>query len=227
MPVYHLSPEPLNDRQYPNIHPTTCPAVSVSGISLAPESFSSVSCIPIVSILPSSEIPRLLQKVHHVLAPGGYLHLVVIDPWPVMSSMGPMLQRWIDENLIFNLELQFRCTHPSRMFPVWLEDACLRAPGSTITHTRFSAIPQSYDPPPGGESDGASARSKDSAEEEAAIKKELRTTVGRMLWQEIWGPFATGENWWWDDPDIVDECVERQTHWEYKIIAACKSSEEE
>lgn len=224
MPVYHLSPQPLNDKQYPNIHPAVCPAVSASVISLAPESFSAISCVPIISILPSSEIPKLLQRVHHVLAPGGYLHLVVIDPWPVTSSMGPLLQRWIDENLVFNLELQFRCTHPSRMFPIWLEDACLRAPGSIITHTRFPAIPQSYEPD-GDSDDDASARSKSSAEEEAAIKKELRTTVGRMLWQEIWGSFATGESWWWDDPDIVDECIERQTHWEYKIIAACRSSD--
>lgn len=221
MPVYHLATEPLGHKQYPNIHPIACSTVSASAINFAPESFSSISCIPIISILPSPEIPKLLQRIHRVLAPGGYLHLVVIDPWPVISSMGPALQRWIDDNLVFNLELQFRCNHPGRMFPVWLEDARLRAPGSIITHTRFPAVPLSYEP--GGNGD---ARSKDDAEDNALAKKELRTTVGRMIWQEIWGPFVTGEKKWWDVPEIVDECIERQTHWEYKIIAACRASED-
>lgn len=226
VPVYHLAADPLDHRQYPNVHPAVCPTVSASALSFAAESFSSVSCLNIISILPSSEIPRLLQNINRVLAPSGYLHLVIIDPWPVASSMGPRLQRWIDENLVFNLELQFRCTHPSRMFPVWLDEARLRAAGSIITHTRFLAIPQAYDRRGDDDSDAASARSKGSAEEEAAIKKELRTTVGRMMWQEIWGPFVTGDKWWWEMPEIVDECVAHQTHWEYKLIAACKAAYE-
>lgn len=143
--------------------------------------------------------------------------MMIIDPWPVTDSVGPKLQDWLDENLIFNLELQFRCIHPSRMFPVWLSDAHLRANGSIITTTRFQAIPQGRD-----NDSGMSARSKDSAAGEIEIKKELRSMAGRLLWQEIWGAFVTGDQWWWEDEEIAEECVERETYWEYSIIAACK-----
>lgn len=147
---------------------------------------------------------------------------MIIDPWPIVESMGPKLQAWLDENLIFNLELQFRCNHPSRMFPVWLQDANLRANGSIITTTRFQAIPRGHD----NDSD-MSARTKDSAEDELEMKKELRSMAGRLLWKEIWGSFVTGEQWWWEDTEIVEECIERETYWVYSIITACKQAEGE
>lgn len=221
IPVYHLSSDPLSHKRYPNIHPVVCPTISASALGLASNSFSSISCVPITSILPSSEIPKLLKSIHRALVPGGGLDLMIIDPWPIAESMGPKLQVWLDENLIFNLELQFRCNHPSRMFPVWLQDANLRANGSIITTTRFQAIPQGRD----YDSD-MSARTKDSAEGELEIKKELRSIAGRLLWQEIWGSFVTGEQWWWEDAKIVEECIEMETYWEYSIIAACKQEQE-
>lgn len=146
--------------------------------------------------------------------------MIIIDPWPVAASMGPKLEDWLDENLIFNLELHFRCIHPSRMFPVWLEDAQLRADGSMITTTRFRAVARGRD----HDSD-ISARSKDSTEVEQDIKKELRTTAGRLLWQDMWSPFVTGDQWWWEDPEIVEECMEMNTYWEYSIIEAHKKQE--
>lgn len=217
IPVYHLSSDPLSHKRYPNIHPVVCPTISSSVLELSPDSFSSISCLSITSILPSAEIPKLLKSVHRTLVPGGCLQLMIIDPWPVADCMGPKLQEWLDENLIFNLELQFRCTHPSRMFPVWLSDARLRANGSIIASTRFQAIPQDRDT----DSD-MSARSKDSTEGELDIQKELRSIAGRLLWQEIWGSFVTGLQWWWEDPEIVEECIQMETYWEYCIIAACK-----
>lgn len=218
-PVYHMAAEPLDHRRYPNIHPMTTPAVSSMAIGYAAESFSSVSCVSIISLFPSSEIPALLQKINYILAPGGYLHLFIIDPWPVATSMGPLLQRWLDEHLVFNLELHFRNSHPSRMFPVWLEEAGLRAPGSIVTHTRFLAIC-----PGRGEDDDSEP--VHGAEEEAVLLTKLRTTVGRRLWREVWSPFVTGDKWWWEIAEIVDECKDRKTYWEYKIIAACKASEQ-
>lgn len=209
-----MAAKPLDHKQYPNVHPVVTPTVSSVAITHAAESFSSVSCVPIISLFPSSEVPRLLQKINYILAPGGYLHLFIIDPWPISTSMGPKLQHWLDEHLVFNLELHFRNSHPSRVFPVWLEEAGLRAPGSIVTHTRFIAV---------SDHSGPTGSTRGSADEEAAITKELRTTVGRLLWQEIWAPFVTGDKWWWDVPEIVDECMERKTYWEYKIIAACKA----
>lgn len=192
----------------------TCPAISASAVGVATEAFSAVNCLPIASILPSSDLPRLLQNIFRVLAPGGFLNMVIVDPMP--NSAGPALRKWLDENLIFNLEQQFRCTNPSRNFPVWLLEAGLRAKGSVITTARFQAII-----PPG---DGSS-NNNGGGVSEGATMRELRTVVGRMLWREIWGPFVGADKWWWEVPKIVEECVSRDTCWEYSVIAACKESE--
>ncbi|KAJ4389475.1 hypothetical protein N0V93_006944 [Gnomoniopsis smithogilvyi] len=216
--VFHLSPEPLHHKAYPNVHPMLCPIVSATTLAFAPRTFSSVSCVSIISVLPSSDIPKMLHNINRVLTPGGLLHMVLIDPCPIATSTGPLLREWLDQHLVFNLELQFRGIHPSRNFPVWLEEAKLRAKGSVITHTRFMAIPNGID----GDSD-ASTRTEDSAEHVVAVQKDLRATVGRLLWKEIWGPFITCDKWWWEVPQIVDECVEQETYWDYSIIAACKA----
>lgn len=192
----------------------TCPAISASAVGVATEAFSAVNCLPIASILPSSDLPRLLQNIFRVLAPGGFLNMVIVDPMP--NSAGPALRKWLDENLIFNLEQQFRCTNPSRNFPVWLLEAGLRAKGSVITTARFQAII-----PPG---DSGSSNNGGGVSEGATMR-ELRTVVGRMLWREIWGPFVGADKWWWEVPKIVEECVSRDTCWEYSVIAACKESE--
>lgn len=192
----------------------TCPAISASTIGVATEAFSAVNCLPIASILPSSDLPRLLQNIFRVLAPGGFLNMVIVDPMP--NPAGPALRKWLDENLIFNLEQQFRCTNPSRNFPVWLLEAGLRAKGSVITTARFQAII-----PPGD----SSSNNNSGSVSEGAMMRELRTVIGRMLWREIWGPFVGADKWWWEVPKIVEECVSRDTCWEYSVIAACKESE--
>lgn len=207
----------------------TCPAVSASAVGVASDAFSAVNCLPIASILPSSDLPRLLQNIFRVLAPGGFLNMVIIDPLPGPGSTGPLMRRWLDENLVFNLEQQFRCTNPSRNFPVWLSEAGLRAKGSVITTTRFQATTTttttsttSTTSPQGhaGEEEGRS-----SDEPDAAARRELRATIGRMLWREIWGPFVGADRWWWEEPEIVDECAGLETYWEYSVIAACKEGE--
>lgn len=221
VPIYHLSSDPLSHRRYPNIHPITCPAVSASAVGVATEAFSAVNCLPIASILPSSDLPRLLQNIFRVLAPGGFLNMVIVDPMPNLASAGPALRKWLDENLIFNLEQQFRCTNPSRNFPHWLLEAGLRAKGSVITTARFQAV---VDQDHAGDGSGGSSSNSGSASEVATMK-ELRTVVGRMLWREIWGPFVGADKWWWEVPKIVDECAGRDTYWEYSVIAACKESD--
>ncbi|ROW15380.1 hypothetical protein VPNG_02241 [Cytospora leucostoma] len=234
LPIYHLSPDPLSRRQYPNIHPMQCPLISASSIALLPAEttyYSTVNCLPIASVVPSSEIPPLLSRIHGALARGGALAMVVLDPLPRCQSAGPALRRWLDENLVFNLEQQFRCTNPSRNFPVWLQGARLRARGSVITTTRFQAVPPPPPPPRSRGGDGGRRSSDeeedgDEDESEVATRMELRTVVGRMLWQDIWGPFVTADRWWWDVPEIVDECLGLATHWEYSTIVACKEADD-
>lgn len=211
--VYHLSSDPLIHKQFPNVHPMLCPIISASSLAFAANTFSTVSCVGVTSMLPSSDMPKLLTKIHRILAPGGLLHMVLIDPSPSATTIGPLLQQWLDEHLLFNLELQFRVTRPSRFFPIWLEEAKLRAQGSIITQTRFPAI-----------AEDTTKSQQQQQPTAAAVNKELRCIVGRLLWKQIWGPFVSGDTWWWEVPEIVDECREKQTHWEYSVIAACKAS---
>ena len=43
-----------------------------------------------------------------------------------------------------------------------------------------------------------------------------------MLWQEVWGRFVRADRWWWDDEDIVKECIKYGTYWQYSHIVAVK-----
>ncbi|KAK6585449.1 hypothetical protein PZA11_002176 [Diplocarpon coronariae] len=144
---------------------------------------------------------------------GGTLHLTILDPSPLPATLGPLLRAWLDGNLILHLEKQFRCTNPSRLFPIWLSDAGLRAPGSTIVNARFSAsaTPSAH----------VANGDRDDMEK---TRNELKSVVGRMLWREIWGAYVQGESWWWEDVGIMEECEKMGTVWEYAVIEAVKEN---
>jgi hypothetical protein len=57
---------------------------------------------------------------------------------------------------------------------------------------------------------------------QAGVKTELKCLVMRMLWQEVWGTFVHADRWWWEEDDIVEECIELGTFWEYSHIVAVK-----
>jgi len=50
----------------------------------------------------------------------------------------------------------------------------------------------------------------------------LASTVGRMLWKDIYGPFVVGESWWWEDEEVVDEAYSMGTKWDVVITEAVK-----
>ncbi|OHW96659.1 hypothetical protein CSPAE12_04694 [Colletotrichum incanum] len=214
--VYHLSSAPLSHTLFPNIHPVLVPAISPSAFPVAPSLFGVAYSLALPALLPSPEVPGLLKNVHRCLAVGGALHLTLIDPLPITSTLGPLMRSWIEENLIFNLEKNFRCMNPSKLFPLWLADASLRGEGSTITTVKFCAMPP-IDRPDTATTDGEQIA-------ERAVKQELRSMVGRMLWREVWGQFITANQWWWEQPDIVAECEQLKTAWEYSIIEAVKNA---
>ncbi|KAK4453141.1 hypothetical protein QBC34DRAFT_217652 [Podospora aff. communis PSN243] len=199
----HISPQPLSTVLFPNVKALP---LAISGLlPLATNRYSKVFCLCLPSMMPSQEIPRLLRTVHRCLTPKGILHLTVIDPSPATQSLGPKMRHWLDQNLILNLESQFRCISPSRLLPAWLADARLRANGSVISRVKCELVCKTGQ-------DGASAEA------------QLRSTVGRKLWQEVWGSFVHGTTWWWDDPECIAECIELGTHFEYSLIEAVKDT---
>ena len=119
--------------------------------------------------------------------------------------MGPKLRQWLFTNLLVNLEQAFRTTWPSETFPAWLAVGRLRGKGSTIATKTIQAIP---------------IIPKNPSKED--LKSELRCLSNRMLWQEIWGGFVQASQWWWEDKEIVEECVSLGTHWQCSHIIAVK-----
>ncbi|KAI1313136.1 hypothetical protein F5Y03DRAFT_156291 [Xylaria venustula] len=205
--ITHLSPQPLSPESFPNVHPQFVPSISVSASSraLPPQLYSVVTCLTMPALLPSTDIPPFLRHINRCLAPGGALHLTIIDPQPVSSSMGPKLRQWLFTNLLINLEQTFRTTWPSETFPAWLAVGRLRGRGSTIATKFIPAI-----------SIISKSQSKDD------VKTELRCLSNRLLWQEVWGGFVQASRWWWEDEEIVQECVELGTHWQCSHIIAVK-----
>ncbi|KAH6669146.1 hypothetical protein F5X68DRAFT_176159 [Plectosphaerella plurivora] len=212
--IYHLSTSPLSHELFPNIHPVRVPAVSSTSFPIAQGLFGAVYSLCLPSLVSSSEVPKTLKSIHRALSVGGAFHITLIDPLPSATTLGPRLREWLDKHLLFNLERNFRCMNPSKLFPIWLADASLRAEGSTITMAQFFAVAPSSTKVP------STATSEEAAER--AVNQELGTLVGRLLWKEVWGQLIEADTWWWEDPAIVEECQARETTWAYSKIEAIK-----
>ncbi|KAK4225001.1 hypothetical protein QBC38DRAFT_280556 [Podospora fimiseda] len=208
--ITHLAPLPLHNLLYPNIRPLYS-AVTPS-LSFSDNSYISVHSLSMPSLLAGQEVPRLLKGIRRCLASQGTLHMTLIDPSPASRSLGPRMREWLDQNLIINLESEFRCISPSRLFPKWLADARLCGEGSSVTRVKFPAIFHQH---PDGSING-------SQDGESPIETELQSVVGRMLWQEVWGKAVRGNSWWWEDPECIKECIEHGTFFEYFLIEAVK-----
>ncbi|EDO04773.1 hypothetical protein SS1G_07256 [Sclerotinia sclerotiorum 1980 UF-70] len=157
-----------------------------------------------LSLYENHEIPVSPASISAVAATQpGILYLTILDPCPVPSSLGPRLRAWLDTHLTVNLEKQFRCLNPTRLFPLWLADAGLWAEGSCTSSLKFLACV--------GIVNG-----------EEQVEWQLKSVMGRMLWKELWGSYVEGGKWWWDDAGIVEECERMGTCWAGSIIEAVK-----
>jgi hypothetical protein len=166
--------------------------------------FSHIRASTLPSLVPSSKLPELFRECYKLLAPGGLLEIRIMDAAPVRKTTGPLLQTWIEDRLSVSLERLFRCSKPCLLVPSWLADAGfeLADPASTSKVTLPCAVDSS---------------STDTS-------RELSTIVGRDLWRNVWGAFVEETpdepKWWWDDQDIVEECLKRQTVLECRVLFA-------
>ncbi|KAM5356409.1 hypothetical protein ACJ41O_003055 [Fusarium nematophilum] len=219
--VYHLSATPLSHEKFPNVHPVLVPSVSPSAFPVAPHLFESVYTLSLLSICPSPDIPGVLRNINRCLRLGGSLQLTIVDPLPCAGTLGHRMRTWIEDHLLINLERQFRCVNPSRLFPDWLGDASLRGKGSVLTTSKFYAVPESVC----AAADESDPFIDKRERPEREVKAELRSLVGRMLWMEVWGEYVTGGKWWWEDDGCVEECLELGTFWEYSMIEGVKDKD--
>ncbi|PVH88962.1 hypothetical protein DL98DRAFT_648271 [Cadophora sp. DSE1049] len=250
--VHHLSTNPLSPKSYPNIHPLLVPGPTsqlpyASNTFSEIHAFSIPSLLPASSIpsilkechrtlitapksLPNSTMspqpfstsPTSTLAMPKSVNRGGTLHLTILDPSPLPATLGPRLRSWLDSHLILHLEKQFRCLNPSRLFPVWLSDAGMRAEGSTIVNVRFFASVAASIATSGTVDGGSGSNGNSGCAEIENPKQELKSIVGRMLWKEMWGSYVQGDRWWWEDKSILEECERMGTVWEYAVIEAVK-----
>lgn len=239
--VTHLAPTALSPVLFPNVRPLHSPVVSKATHSFAQDTFEAVYCHDLPSLLPSQEIPGFLRSVYKILKLGGVLHLVLFDPTPVTSSLGPRLRQWMEDHLILNLERKFRCTSPKKLIPGWLNDEYLRADKTTVKAYRCPVIFSAHEDQWALEnrgSTGSKANSDDSKassyvrakapsmvgneEKDEQDRLELQITVAKMMWRETWGSSVVASQWWWEVPAIVEECERLGTYWEYSIVEATK-----
>ncbi|XP_014553100.1 hypothetical protein COCVIDRAFT_40816 [Bipolaris victoriae FI3] len=168
--------------------------------------FSHIRASTLPSLVPSSELPELFSECYKLLAPGGFLEIRVMDAAPVRTTAGPLMRAWIEDRLSVNLEQLFRCSKPCALLPAWLKDAGFEL--ADQHKDQKLTLPCASDP------------------ESAKVDDELSTIIGRALWKDIWGSFVDDSpdepKWWWEDKDIVEECVKRQTVLECRTIFAYK-----
>ncbi|KAL1912364.1 hypothetical protein Sste5344_001805 [Sporothrix stenoceras] len=242
-PVHHMSPSPLSNKLFPNVAPMLSPAMSCTSLSASPQAFSDIYAQPLTALVSASDIPLVLRNMHRALKPQGTLHLLLIDPAPARSVTGPKLQAWMDEHLLLNLERRFRCTSPTRLFPTWLRDAHFQLGAEAKVVCRFPAVfkeeevkdekqekqelqeaTSSQEQPPQSSEQSSSQHPLDQppSQQQTDNHGRLRSLVGQKLWQEIWGPYVTARNWWWEDEECREECLRLNTVWEYHIVDAVK-----
>jgi hypothetical protein len=57
------------------------------------------------------------------------------------------------------------------------------------------------------------------------IVAQVGVLVGRALWKDAWGSLVLEdyeENWWWDNPEVVEECREWKTVWDVGTLYVVK-----
>ncbi|KAH8730981.1 hypothetical protein GQ44DRAFT_605107 [Phaeosphaeriaceae sp. PMI808] len=168
--------------------------------------FSHIRASTLPSLVPSSKLPELFRECYKLLAPGGILEIRVMDASPIRSTAGPLMRTWIEDRLSVNLERNFRCSKPCSLVPGWLTEA-----GFDLTRPNCNSdvtMPCAFD------------------NSSIDIDKELSTIIARALWKETWGAFVDEvpgqQKWWWENADIKQECLQKQTMLECRSIFAYK-----
>ena len=173
-------------------------------------SFSHIRASALPSLVPSSKLPQLFSECHRLLAPGGLLEIRIMDAAPVRKTAGPKMRAWIEDRLSLNLERLFRCSKPCMLVPSWVADAGFDlATDEHFDGEQNMKLPCAYD------------------EALSDVDGELATLVGRALWRDIWGGFVDDvpeePRWWWEDDEVMQECLTHQTVFECGSIFAYKT----
>jgi hypothetical protein len=142
--------------------------------------------------------------------------------------MGPLLANWLEERLLLGLEQEFKCQRPVMLVPRWARDV------------GFIPLPIKVD----AEKDDISgdkqkgnmglarclrlpAAASDSLSGHRDVMGQVGVLVSRALWKDAWGAYVSddyNEHWWWENPEIVEECREWNTTWDLGTMFVTKEA---
>ncbi|PVI07090.1 hypothetical protein DM02DRAFT_581002 [Periconia macrospinosa] len=165
--------------------------------------FSHIRSSTLPSLAPSSELPKLLRECYRLLAPGGMLELRIMDAAPMRRTAGPNMRAWIEDRVSLNLEREFRCSKPCMLVPGWVKEAGFEVADAPVIRLPCAALQQSTE-----------------------VNEELKALVVQCMWRNMWGDFVdedAGEGeamWWWEDDEVMQECLQRETMFECGVIFA-------
>lgn len=170
------------------------------------DSLSSIFVSSISTLVPGSQIPAFLAESYRLLQPGGQFEARLINALPERSTMGPKLAAWLEDNLMIQLECEFRCSRPCDLMPAWSKMA-----GFTMADGSRPTLGHQY---------------KLLAASESTCDKASRigTAVLREIWKDCWSSCLAhnDEQYWWDDEDIIQECLEKATIWKLASLIIVK-----
>lgn len=150
-----------------------------------------------------------------------------MDATPERGSMGPRLATWLEERLLLGLEREFRCQRPVMMVPRWAAEAGFQpVPLKNEVDAQNGMSPRSIPDKMGvARSLRLPAATQEREQGSQDVVAQVGVLVGRALWKDAWGPFVHEdyeEHWWWDNPDVVEECREWKTVWDVGTLYVMK-----
>ncbi|KAI4924601.1 hypothetical protein J4E85_007717 [Alternaria conjuncta] len=205
--VHFLTTKPQRRVQLPgNVSYLTVRKLGAVPLPYPEDYFSHIRASTLPSLVPSAILPELFSECHKLLATGGFLEIRIMDAAPVRKTTGPLMRTWIEDRLSVNLERDFRCSKPCSLVPSWLTAAGFEM--LVQEDNQSMTLPCAID------------------SDTANVNEELSMIIGRAFWKDIWGSFVDDAQdepkWWWEDEEIVQECVKRQTLLECRTIFAYK-----
>jgi hypothetical protein len=201
----------------------------------------------IFHVLLCTDWPVLIKEALRVLIPGNCLAIQVMDPVP--KRAGPLLEAWTTEHLALGLARRFMASRPNLLLPCWLNE--FAGLSETVVEAIELPIHAPITPPrdtaagPRDPHGRASRRNSLVTIEENPLAKgreEVRgyaALVGKHLYRGMYEEFAPIEgvptldggphapasrHWWWDDPDILDECRRFDTAFEM-VTYTCRKED--
>jgi hypothetical protein len=201
-------------------------ATPVVPLPYADSSMHHIRSTRLASLLSGSQLPALLAECYRVLKPGGVLELRLMDATPERRSMGPLLANWLEDRLLLSLEAEFKCTRPVMLVPRWLRETGFISLSSSSIAGHATAL---VDDRKAGQGIMKCLRLPAVATNPHTSHRDIVGQVGvlvtRALWIDAWGPYVYEdgkEPWWWDNPEIVEECREYNTSWDVSMMYVMK-----